>query len=47
MFEKLKQCKTIKEIYQTLGRNFFEKVAAVILMLWSALPLISIITHVL
>lgn len=47
MFEKLKQCKTIKEIYQTLGRDFFEKVATVILMLWSALPLISIITHVL
>lgn len=47
MFEKLKQCKTIKEIYQTLGRDFFEKVASVILVMWCALPIVSILNHAL
>lgn len=46
MFAKLKECKSIKEIYEVLGREPFEKVAAVLLVLWSALPLPSIITHV-
>lgn len=46
MFAKLKECKSIKEIYEVLGRESFEKVAAVLLVLWSALPLPSIITHV-
>ena len=45
MFAKLKECKSIKEIYEVLGREPFEKVAAVLLVLWSALPLPSIITH--
>lgn len=45
MFAKLKECKSIKEIYEVLGREPFEKVAAVLLILWSALPLPSIITH--
>lgn len=45
MFARLKECKSIKEIYAVLGREPFEKVAAVLLVLWSALPLPSIITH--
>ena len=45
MFARLKECKSIKEIYEVLGREPFEKVAAVLLILWSMLPLPSIVTH--
>lgn len=45
MFARLKECKSIKEIYDVMGREPFEKVAAVILMMWSVLPILSIITH--
>lgn len=45
MFAKLKQCKTIKEIYQILGRDFFEKVASVILIMWCMIPVIMLTLH--
>ena len=45
MFNKLKKCKTIKEIYQTLGRDFFEKVASVILIMWCMIPVIMLTLH--
>lgn len=45
MFARLKECKSIKEIYDVLGREPFEKVAVVLLILWSMLPLPSILTH--
>lgn len=45
MFNKLKKCKTLKEIYQTLGRDFFEKVASVILIMWCMIPVIMLTLH--
>lgn len=32
MLTKLKKCKTLKEIYELLGRIFFEKIAMYIVM---------------
>ena len=32
MLTKLKKCKTLKEIYEVLGRIFFEKIAMYIVM---------------
>lgn len=46
MFKRLKKCKTLKEIYELLGREFFEKIAMVIVMCWCLLPVLSIIFHV-
>lgn len=34
MLTKLKKCKTLKEIYEVLGENFFEKTAMYIVMGW-------------
>ena len=43
MFHKLKQCKTIKEIYEVLGNKPFEIVALLIIFVWVTMPLISTI----
>ena len=34
MLTKLKKCKTLKEIYEVLGKTFFEKIAMYIVMGW-------------
>ncbi len=41
MFKKLKQCKTIKEIYEVLGLKPFEIVAFILLVLWTLLPIFA------
>ena len=46
MFKRLKKCKTIREIFEVLGKKPFEKAAEVILIMWTMLPLTSIITHI-
>lgn len=45
MLGKLKKCKNIKEIYDTLGWNFFEKIAMILLMIWCMLPIVSFAYH--
>ena len=46
MLTKLKKCKTLKEIYEVLGRIFFEKIAMYIVMGWCLLPILSIFFHI-
>ena len=46
MLTKLKKCKTLKEIYEMLGENFFEKTAMYIVMGWCLLPILSIFFHI-
>ena len=46
MFKRLKKCKTIREIFEVLGKKPFGKAAEVILIMWTMLPLTSIITHI-
>lgn len=46
MLIKLKKCKTLKEIYEVLGRIFFEKIAMYIVMGWCLLPILSIFFHI-
>ena len=46
MLTKLKKCKTLKEIYEVLGKNFFEKIAMYIVMGWCLLPILSIFFHI-
>ena len=46
MLTKLKKCKTLKEIYEMLGENFFEKTAMYIVMGWCLLPILSISFHI-
>ena len=46
MLTKLKKCKTLKEIYEVLGENFFEKTAMYIVMGWCLLPILSIFFHI-
>ncbi len=43
MFQELKKCKTLKEIYTLLGTKPFEKGALVLLVLWSILPIYAAI----
>ena len=38
--------KTLKEIYEVLGRIFFEKIAMYIVMGWCLLPILSIFFHI-
>ena len=38
MFEELKKCKTLKEIYTILGTKPFEKAAFILVLLWVFLP---------
>ncbi len=45
MLQKLKQCKTLTELYQALGEEPFEKAAAILLYVWCILPLFSIFSH--
>ena len=40
MYKKLKQCKTLKEIYTILDGNWFEQVSAIILSIWILLPIL-------
>ena len=46
MLTKLKKCKTLKEIYEVLGRIFFGKIAMYIVMGWCLLPILSIFFHI-
>lgn len=46
MLTKLKKCKTLKEIYEVLGKTFFEKIATYIVMGWCLLPILSIFFHI-
>lgn len=46
MFQKLKQCKTLREIYEVLGTKPFETAAAVLLVLWVLLPIIAAIEQI-
>lgn len=41
MFQELKKCKTLKELFSTLGVAPFEKAAYILLIVWCLLPLIS------
>lgn len=45
MYQRLKECKTLKEIYIVLGKDFFEKVAFILLLLWCMLPLFAVLGH--
>ena len=45
MFEELKKCKTLKEIYTILGTKPFEKVAFILVLLWVLLPAWSCAEH--
>ena len=45
MFQKLKECKTLKEIYTVLGEEPFEKVAYTLILLWCLLPIYSALEH--
>lgn len=45
MFEELKKCKTLKEIYTLLGTAPFEKAAFIIVLLWVLLPVWSCGEH--
>lgn len=46
MFKKLKECKTLTEIYQVLGDKPFEVVALVLLILWILLPVFAMIGQI-
>ena len=46
MFKKLKECKTLTEIYQVLGDKPFEVVALVLLILWVLLPIFATIGQI-
>lgn len=46
MFKKLKECKTLKEIYQVLGHWPFEIAAIILLIAWVAMPIISAINQI-
>lgn len=42
MFKKLKECKTLKEIFVMIGTKPFEKIAFVVVILWCLLPAIVV-----
>ena len=46
MFDELKKCRTLKEIFDCLGVAFFEKNSVRILTVWCILPVFSIISHI-
>ncbi len=46
MFKKLKECKTLKEIYQVLGNRPFEIISVILLAIWVIMPIISTISQV-
>lgn len=46
MFQELKECKTLKEIYTILGNAPFENTAFVLVLLWCLLPVWSFGEHV-
>ena len=46
MFNELKKCKSIGEIYETMGLEKLEKPAYLILCLWALLPVWSIWAHI-
>ena len=46
MFEKLKQCKTLNQIYEVLGNKPFEIVALLIIAIWVILPVIQGISQI-
>ncbi len=46
MLKQLKQCKTIKEIYQVMGMRPFEIGAVFLLLWWIAVPIISTIEQI-
>ena len=41
MFNKLKECKTIAEIYGVLGEKWFSDVAGYVLFVWALIPVIA------
>lgn len=46
MFEELKKCKTLKEIYTLLGTDLFEKAALILVLAWCLLPIWSVGEHI-
>lgn len=46
MFQRLKECKTFKEIFTIIGTKPFEKVAFGIILLWCMMPLMAIVPRV-
>ncbi len=41
LYQKLKECKTIGEIYETLGEEWFSRISSYILLAWLEIPLIA------
>jgi len=46
MFKRLKECKTLKEIYLVLGNKPFEVIAIILLLIWIIMPLISTVNQI-
>jgi len=46
MLKKLKECKTIKEIFEVTGFEIYQKITLIILCGWAIMPIIAALTYI-